>query len=262
VQLEGDRRSALGGPEVSNLAWAHATRNRTPRILVLEVEPPGVAWSRRNGGAPDRTRPLVADDPVARRVATEVGRRSRPAPIRKAYEPGIRTVRWTAVDPDGDALRFDLELRREGDASWVPLAAGVEDEFHGWDARGAADGVYRVRLTADDGGERSRDARRIARRISAPFVIDNTPPTLRVERVEAGWTVLVEDPGGGPAALERAAGDDDWIRVDPEDGVVDGASETFVVEAESGSRPIRVRATDRAGNVRERVLATNDRDGR
>ena len=67
-------------------------------------------------------------------------------PLRKAYEAGARTFSWTADDPDGDRLAYRLEVRREGEDAWFPLATGLEDTFYTWDVRGLPDGDYRVQL--------------------------------------------------------------------------------------------------------------------
>ena len=237
-------------PSVRGLEWTYLVRNRAPRIVTVEVEPPGVAWGRSNGGSAERARPRVADDPVAREVAEEVGRRPRPAPIRRSYEPGVRTVRWSAVDPDGDPLRFRLDLRREGDDAWMTLAAGVEDTFYGWDARGVADGMYRVRLTADDGAERGLARGRTAAAVSEPFRLDGNAPTIEFEPAGDRVAVVVRDPGGRVAALEVATEGDDWQRVAPLDGVADHERETFEIPRASGPQVRRVRATDTSGNVR------------
>jgi len=241
-----------GQPAVHEFEWVYRPRNRPPRIAAFDVERPGVAWGRAGGGSTERTRPLVADDPVARRVADEVGRRSRPAPIRKSYEPGVRTVRWIAVDPDGDALRFDLEWKRVGDDRWTPLASGIEDDFFGWDARGLPDGRYRLRLTADDGIDNATERTRRTSRVSEPFAVDGTAPRVESRVADDAWTVRVRDPGGRVAALEFAADGEDWELLDPIDGVADSEDETYRIprsRARDGVEP-RVRATDVSGNVR------------
>ncbi|HKQ62137.1 MAG TPA: hypothetical protein VJS92_12680, partial [Candidatus Polarisedimenticolaceae bacterium] len=202
---------------------------------------------------------LVLDDPLARRTSAALARGAGGAsPIRKAYEAGARTFDWSAEDPDGDRLRYGLELQREGSEAWWPLASDVEDEFLSWDARAVPDGIYRVRLTVEDGRDNPAEQRRSDRRVSEAFAVDNTRPEvaeLRLERRAEAFELrfVARDPGGSVAAIDVAIDDEDWRPLDPDDGVADGAEErcTLRIERDPAQPPraARVRVTDGSGNV-------------
>jgi len=80
---------------------------------------------------------------------------------------GVQRVHWRASDPTGQSVRVDLELSHDGGRHWATLAAAYPNVGgYSWDTSQAANGVYRLRLTADNGQAK-------AVRTSEPFVVDN-----------------------------------------------------------------------------------------
>jgi len=64
-----------------------------------------------------------------------------------------RNIEWTASDPDGDTLSFDLEYRTDSGSSWTSIATGQGDSPYSWTPTGLAEGVtYQLRITASDSG--------------------------------------------------------------------------------------------------------------
>jgi hypothetical protein len=202
---------------------------------------------------------VVADDPAARKAAE----RLRPnhasvRPIRKSYEFGARTIRWTAEDADDDRLSYSLEIRREPDGPWFPLARDLEEEFHSWDSRSLRDGTYRARLTVDD--HRDNPSERTLRHgaVSDPFEVDNTRPAVdaREQRLEDGVTVVsfeALDPGGRIESVEASVDGEPWRMLAPVDGVADSSTERYEIRvpgADDGTvtRTLRLRVTDGVGN--------------
>ncbi len=251
-----DESPSLGRVEVS-----YQPRNRPPVLTALNVEAPGIVWVRGPSQSALPTGPVVADDPVARRLLASVqpGRASLGS-IRKGYEPGARTFSWRADDPDRDRLRYTLELRPEGhDASYV-LAHDLEDEFFSWDARSAPDGAYRVSLIADDALDNANGTHRSAERASDSFHVDNHRPGVSSPEVRStgdAWDVefTAEDPGGQLAAVEIAIDGGEWTPLTPDDGVADSPVERYrlVVPRQllpaRAARTVLVRVVDAAGNV-------------
>jgi hypothetical protein len=256
-------RSGNGdSPLLRRIELSYQPRNRPPRISAMSVEPPGLVWLRGPTQSSFRAGPVVADDPVARRVAESLvrGRRGgrNPAVIRKTYEAGARTFNWTAEDPDGDRLTYSLAIRRDDQTDWFPMTRDLTEDFHSWDARAAPDGIYRVRLAVDDSMDNPNGTHRKTERISDAFRIDNTPPSVgEYELLADGDTLTVRfdavDPGGSVAALEIAMDGGEWKPLSPLDGVADSETERyeFVIHDASAaeSRTLIVRVTDSAGNL-------------
>jgi hypothetical protein len=218
-----------------------------------------------------RQGPLIADDPVARRVAAALKGNGRSANvIRRGYEQGTRTFTWTVADPDGDRLRYALEIRKEGSDDWFPLATGLEDDFYSWDARAMPDGHYRVRLTADDSSDNPDGAHLSDHRVSEAFMIDNSRPSVRNMKVrrsgeECVVSFVAEDPGGSVVSAEVAIDGGSWQTLRPLDGVADSDQETFELDCPVGTprkaspQAMMVRVTDAAGNLGGEMWLIQDR---
>ena len=258
LKLSLSSAGAATGPSVSAMWLSYQSRNRAPRVSGINVEAPGVvilAIPKPNNAS---LGPLVADDPVTRGAVSRVFRGAARVPTRRGYEAGVRTFTWTAADPDGDRLRYRIDVRLERDTFWFPLAAQLTAPYFSWDARATPDGRYRVRLTASDAMDNAEGEGLTHTETSRVFVVDNSRPSVGQWSVESrGNARLVEftaiDPGGAVAAVEIAVGDGDWRPLYPEDGVADSETERFRVDLgrEAAELPstVRVRVIDAAGNL-------------
>jgi sugar lactone lactonase YvrE len=259
LELGPSRKGA--SPGIRRVELFYQPRNRRPAIGDVKVEPAGVVWMQTATQASRPLGPLVASDPVARKTVAGLRTVSAAKPVRKLYELGARTISWSATDPDGDRLRYRLDIRREGSSAWIPLAVDLEGRFFGWDTRGMADGLYRVRLTADDAPDNPEGKELEDTRTSAAFSIDNTRPSVGAPQVrhdDARLEVefVASDPGGSVVVAEVAVDSGDWQPLEPLDGVADEADERYrlVIEPDDevgndGPRTVKVRVTDAAGNV-------------
>ena len=80
---------------------------------------------------------------------------------------GVQRVQWRASDPMGQSLRLDIELSNDGGRSWTTLAAGLPNTgVYTWDTPRLGNGVYCLRLAADNGQVRSMET-------SETFVVYN-----------------------------------------------------------------------------------------
>jgi hypothetical protein len=246
--------SPEGSPVVRRVESVFLPRNRTPRLRRVEVEPAGVALTPAPPMASPGAGPQVTEDPVSRRALRAAGRRP-VVPPRRAYETGARSFVWEAQDPDDDALVFALEIRRHGQDAWIPFASDVEASFYSWDSRSLPDGLYEVRVTADDRRDNAAGRNLVSRQTSDPFRVDHTPPRVEALGLEGRGSsrrarFRAVDPGGRVAAVEFAVDALAWTRLDPEDGVADGSEESYVLPVPEGAwGTLRLRVTDSVGNV-------------
>jgi hypothetical protein len=170
---------------------------------------------------------------------------------------GLRTAEWEAHDPNDDALSYDVWVRGEDEEAWKVLAEDLERSAHTWDTQSMPDGRYRVRVRADDGPENPADQAGSDERESAPFIVDNTPPTLTdVEISREGEGIVVGGRAGDVLSpivrVEVAIDYGEWRSAFAEDGMFDSLEEAFdlTISGEGeGERAVTIRAIDRAGNV-------------
>jgi hypothetical protein len=217
-------RISLDDAEVTgiNLSWAR--RNHVPRIfgIFFEESASEVDWS---------------DPDVAYGNGNGNGNGS------LAYLHRNSTVRVDAGDLDGDEMLVTVEVRREGDDRWIPIARDGESVNVEWDTARFDDGTWRARATV-------RDLHASAQLESPPVVIDNSIPTLAGSDVDEGvLTIEVADRGSRLERLElRTSADGAWRPIEPVDGVTDGAEEEYEISLDPGVVAVWIRVRDVAGN--------------
>ncbi len=161
---------------------------------------------------------------------------------KRYWRVGYRTVRWEAEDSNGDALRFRLELEPKDGAPLV-VREKVEGTEMAVDTTAVPDGWYRFRLTASDeesnpGGADTTSA------VSRWFVVDNSAPTIELERKGDSWSVTAKDSLSAVARAEWSRDGKGWHALSPDDGLLDGREEHFHFTAAAGSHLVVVRVID------------------
>src|SRR6185436_9351392 len=97
------------------------------------------------------------------------------------------------------------------------------------------DGKYFFRVLASDREANSPASARDAQLISAPGMVDNTPPTITMGPVRyAGGSAHVEfEAADGASPLRRAEYSLDaasWVPIETTDGVIDSLREKFILD--------------------------------
>lgn len=94
---------------------------------------------------------------------------------------GTQTITWTAADPDGDPLTYDLLYSRDNGATWIGLDSGITETSYMLNfanVAGASGG--RLKVQASDGIS-STEA------VSAlPFAVPNKPPIAMIIAPSSG----------------------------------------------------------------------------
>ena len=170
---------------------------------------------------------------------------------------GIVEISWQTEDPNSDQLKYEVFYKGANETAWKSIVDKLRDARLTWNTWRVPDGVYRLKVRADDEPSNSSDRSLTTDEISEPFVIDNTPPTVTVKtKVEGDGKVSVTaELADAVSAIDDSAYSIDsvkWILASPEDGIFDSPRETVLLKTEilkPGEHTIIVNARDAAGNV-------------
>ncbi len=234
-------------------------RNLAPRIQEIRVEGPEAALyaGGANGNPPSPVSQRFEDGLTVEYSIYPPPHKAEPE--RSAWARGLRTLRWSADDPNGDRLRYRVQVRALDGDGWYTLGEELEAEVFAWDTRSFPDGPYRVRVRADDGLDNPIGAERSSEEISGVILVDNTPPRVRrFEWVDRGKGTLrgeVSDEGSPLVSLSIREGEGEWRPVEPDDQVLEGPKESFhLTLPPKASGRVWLRVVDAAGNVTVREL--------
>lgn len=245
-------------PRLYNAELSYRQENLRPRIDALGVLEPGQILVPSNFNPSNQV--YEPSHPTREGIFTSVGRPAdeddagRTKPL---WKKGYRTLRWTAVDPNQDGLVYDLSFRLAeapaGDAEWLKVVDELEENYYSFDATALPDGVYRFRLRASDRPSNEPDSALVAERVSDPVVIDHTTPVLvKVDRSGGKVRATVRDAANPLREAMYSVDAEEWRPVPSADGLIDGQTETLVVEPGDDSRRgglLLLRIMDAAYNV-------------
>lgn len=166
-------------------------------------------------------------------------------------------IAWQADDPDGDRLVYNLYFRGEDEREWKLLRANMAENTFLLDGDVFADGRYYFKVTASDRPSNPADLAKEAELVSAPVVIDNTPPVVNPGTPRrAGGAVEIdvdaEDRGSVLRRCEFSVDAGAWSPVEAADGVTDSNRERFMIRLPNlpeGEHLVVIRVYDAAGNA-------------
>jgi hypothetical protein len=170
---------------------------------------------------------------------------------------GAQSFQWTANDKNQDTLIYDLFYRGENERTWKALKRDLEDNFYTINSDTLPDGMYVVRVVANDIPSNPVDLALRGEMESRPFSIDNTPAvvTMKLEMIEktrARVAIEAVDSTSTLNSAEIAVDTGDWRPVFPKDGILDSKAESFSYissELTSGEHVIAFRVYDQNDNA-------------
>jgi hypothetical protein len=170
---------------------------------------------------------------------------------------GQINIAWQAEDPDGDRLVYALYFRGEGETQWKLIRSNLHENSFLLDGDVLADGKYYFRVVASDREVNPPAAARMGDLVSAPVLIDNTPPVITMGPLQrSGNNVKVEfeayDSASPLRRCEYSLDAGAWTPLEAADGVIDSQREKFVVSLDNlspGEHLLVVRAVDSANNA-------------
>ena len=180
-------------------------------------------------------------------------------PTQNLTRPGSDQIQiaWQAEDADGDRLVYALYFRGENEHEWKLLKANLTENSYTLDSDAFADGKYCFKVTASDSPSNPPETARQAELVSAPVLIDRTPPvvTIGTPKRDGSRVEIAVDAVDAASALRRCEYSLDagpWIPMSPVEGIVDSPRESFVVKLDNlppGEHLFVVRAVDSANNA-------------
>ncbi len=248
----GSADARLDGVEI---AWRE--QNLAPRVDEVTIAPQGLNF--RDGELLPRseavTQTLTGGQKVEYSVSLPATKAIRELPV---WARGLRTLTWRAGDPNGDPLRYRVELRNEDGGDWVEIGKDLEATLFSWNTNTIPDGRYRLRVTASDAAGNAVGEERTGQATSEAFTVDNTPPVVTALSASgARLEGAAEDATSPLWRLEVAVDDGDWRTLAPEGGMADRRHVRFAVTLpglKPGEHVASVRAVDLAGNAATRAI--------
>jgi hypothetical protein len=257
VQVRMTLHSHRGvSPQVQRLRLAYLRQNLAPFVREVSSTGKGLALYPLPHDDSKTKVMMLGEKAEAHSGAEEATRRQAPQRVRQTAERGSMAIKWLADDPNGDELRFELQVRPVGEAVWTLLKDNLSDPFFTLQTSQFPDGYYIFRVRADDGLSNPDGLERADSRESRAILIDNTAPKfgpLNVKQTR-GTTVItttVADSVSPLTELTYALDAQPPRPILPDDGVLDGPQEALTLRLGSlkpGRHTLTLRAVDEADN--------------
>ncbi len=251
-----------GSPRIESVETSWREQNQAPRVEDVLVSPQGDAF--REGELQPHLEAITQTLSGGQRVEYSAPPATTSSQLRDLpmWARGLRTVQWRATDPNGDPLRFEIDVRPEPGGPWTQIAKDLQQPNHTWDTSALPEGRYRLRVTASDAGGNAVGEALSTGALSQPFTVDNTPPLVVALEVrgEAGALLVTGKAEDAASALQRvevSLDDGAWRAVTPDGGFTDQLAHSFRVrlgEVAPGEHTVSVRVVDLAGNPAVRAV--------
>jgi hypothetical protein len=251
--------SGSGGatPALESVTVAYLPQNSPPVIKSINIVSQSVPAPAGRGAAGSSSSSAPYTVTVSDSGDTSSSSAGTPTQtLARAAEQQI-TVVWQAEDPDGDRLVYNLYFRGEDETQWKLLKGDLHESSLTFDANALADGKYYFRVLASDREANPPASARESQLISAPVLIDNTPPLLTVTSVTRGGNAAhiewsAEDAASSLRRAEYSLDAASWVPMEAVDGVIDSRREKFALDLNNlttGEHLLVLRAADSANNV-------------
>ncbi len=246
--------SGAAAPSLDSVTIAYLPQNTPPNVRSINVS--AVSGSSKTG--PAATAAATASYSITVTDSGEAPASAGTPSQTLSRIPGQQVqIYWQADDPDGDRLIYNLYFRGEDETRWKLIRANMTENTYLLEADVFADGRYYFRVVASDSPSNPANLAREAELVSAPILIDSTPPvvTASAARRNGAMVEIVVDAEDRGSVLRRCEYSVDaglWMPVEAEDGVTDSARERFLIRLDrvsAGEHLIVIRVFDAAGNA-------------
>jgi hypothetical protein len=240
-------------PAITSVSLAYLPQNSPPIIRSINVVSQSAATQAAKSAASSSSPYSVTVTDTGDASPTSAGTSTQT--LSRTATQQI-TVSWQAEDPDGDRLVYNIYFRGDDETQWKLLKGDLHDASVTFDADVLADGKYLFRVVASDRESNPPPSARESQLISAPVMIDNTPPVITIGTVRyAGGSAHIEFSGADAASplrrCEYSLDASSWFPVEAADGVIDSLRESFSLDLTNlspGEHVVVLRTADSAGN--------------
>ena len=168
-------------------------------------------------------------------------------------------VSWKVEDANDDTLQYTLYYKGVSESNWRLLKKELSKAEYEWDITTVPDGRYTVKAVATDKLSNPVGWAKSVEKVSMPFEIDNTQPSIGEIQVTAngnGTYKVACDVMDATTSIQKAVykidSDEHWKAIFPEDGIFDSKQENLLLktgELPEGAHTIIIQVTDRAQNT-------------
>jgi len=185
--------AAEKSPQFSDFTIFYNERNVGPRFVNLKILKPGE---------------MISSD--------------KKVPEKKLY------FKWEFEDENGDTLNYRLAIKKRESINWLELRKReTKNEFE-LDMEKWEDGLYQIKIEADDFFENSQKDGVRKEQLSTFFVVDSRPPELlEFNKTSQGIKFIVEDNFSEIKSVSFSFDAREWFAIPPDDMIFDSRRETF-----------------------------------
>ena len=252
LQWRGVLKTGAVPSILNEVAVAFLARNIAPEVLAISILPANVGLIANLAPQVDPNIEASGLDPQTFGIPIQS------VPPRRVYLRGARSFQWTAEDRNGDKITYDVFYKEVGDATYKLLKSNVNDNFYSLDGLSLADGRYTVKVVAKDDLGNTNGQALAGERISEPFDIDNSQPTVvvvgqpSVSGNSGRVAFTASDRWGYIVRAEYSVNGGEWQTVYADDGISDGPEEKYSFDVPvnmPGEYTVTLRVFDASGNV-------------
>lgn len=227
------------------------SRNIAPEILSIQILPTNVGLAANPTIQLDPNIELSGLDPALFGIIVP------PSTPRKLFQRGAKSLQWTTEDRNGDKLVYDVYYKEVSDANFKLLKENLSDSFYTIDGQSLADGRYVFKIVAKDSGSNPANQTLSGEKLSEPFDIDNTAPTVSAigtPTITGDKARIVFEAIETSSFLNKAefsVNGGEWQEVYADDGISDSQKERYTIEIpvkSAGEYSVTLRVFDANGN--------------
>jgi sugar lactone lactonase YvrE len=253
----GDR-----SPELESVDVAYLQKNVAPQVEDIEVTPanykfpaPSAVAAILNAAPQTLSLPPFSRRAAAPAVKLKLETAATTNTPALQWAKGYLGARWLAADANGDSLSYKVEIRGVKETAWKPLKDKLTEKYFSFDSTAFPDGEYRLRITASDAPDNAPADALTGELVSAPFLVDNTPPqvsglaaTRQGAKLEVRWHAA--DALSNITKAEYSLDGGDWTMALPTTQISDSPALDYAlaIEAGPGEHTIAVRVEDEFAN--------------